>query len=51
MVKTDNTTLSITDIESVSGEAFVNNRKNKLIPSYELEVRGLWQGQCSNHGR
>ena len=36
--------LRISSVESVAGEAFVNNRKNKLIPSYELEVKGSWQG-------
>lgn len=28
----------------VSGDAIVNNRKNKLIPSYELEITGSWTG-------
>jgi hypothetical protein len=31
------------DVE-VSGDAIVNNRKAKLIPSYELEIRGSWKG-------
>ena len=31
------------DIE-VSGDAIVNNRKKKIIPSYELEIRGSWKG-------
>ncbi len=30
----------------VSGDAIVNNRKKKLIPSYELEVKGTWSGDC-----
>lgn len=29
---------------SVSGDAIINNRKKKLIPSYELEVKGTWTG-------
>lgn len=28
----------------MSGDAIINNRKKKLIPSYELEVRGTWTG-------
>lgn len=31
-------------VQTVTGEAFINNRKNKLIPSYELEVQGSWSG-------
>ena len=30
---------------SVSGDAIINNRKKKLIPSYELEVKGTWTGK------
>ena len=32
------------DVE-VTGEAILNNRKNKLIPAYELAVKGTWQGK------
>ena len=28
----------------MTGEAVVNNRKNKLIPAYELEITGAWSG-------
>jgi len=28
----------------VSGEAITNNRKGKLIPSYELALKGTWSG-------
>lgn len=28
----------------VQGDAVINNRKNKLIPAYELEVKGGWTG-------
>lgn len=31
------------DVE-VSGDAIINNRKKKLIPSYELEIKGSWSG-------
>ncbi len=31
-------------MESVTGEALINNRKQKLIPSYELAVKGQWKG-------
>ena len=30
---------------SLTGEAFVNQRKGKLIPSYELELKLEWQGE------
>ena len=30
---------------SVGGDAIINNRKKKLIPSYELEVKGTWTGK------
>ena len=29
---------------SLTGEAFVNQRKGKLIPSYELELKLEWHG-------
>jgi hypothetical protein len=28
----------------VTGEAITNNRKGKLIPSYELALKGTWSG-------
>lgn len=31
---------------SLTGEAFVNQRKGKLIPSYELELKLEWHGAC-----
>lgn len=34
-----------TGIEAISGEAFLNVRKAKLIPSYELELKVKWTGQ------
>eukprot|EP00955_Chlamydomonas_euryale_P109601 365942-Chlamydomonas_euryale.AAC.62 len=35
----------------VKGEAIVNNRKNKLIPAYELEVALVWEGNDATRGR
>ncbi|CAL8468942.1 g8483 [Coccomyxa elongata] len=29
----------------VTGDAIINNRKKKLIPSYELQVKGTWSGE------
>lgn len=40
--------ISTTTVESVTGEALINNRKQKLIPSYELAVKGLWEGQIKD---
>ncbi|EFJ49368.1 hypothetical protein VOLCADRAFT_74185 [Volvox carteri f. nagariensis] len=37
-----------TTLESMSGDAFLNIRKNKLIPSYDLEVRVGWTGELTN---
>ena len=31
-------------VQSLTGEAFVNQRKGKLIPSYELELKLEWSG-------
>ena len=45
LVSTEAVSLRSTGIESVTGEAFINNRKNKLIPAYELKVVGSWQGK------
>lgn len=39
------TYLKITGVESVTGEAIINNRKNKVIPSYELEIKLNWEGE------
>lgn len=37
-------TLRTTTVD-VKGEAIVNNRKKKLIPSYELKITGRWTGR------
>ncbi|GAX73098.1 hypothetical protein CEUSTIGMA_g551.t1 [Chlamydomonas eustigma] len=36
-------TLKVTAV-NVKGEAIINNRKNKLIPAYELNLDLLWKG-------
>lgn len=40
--------ITITSVDSVSGEALINNRKKKLIPSYELAVKGSWKGEIKD---
>eukprot|EP00899_Mesostigma_viride_P003414 jgi/Mesvir1/13073/Mv06059-RA.1 len=35
-------------VESVTGEAYVNRRKGKLIPGYELEVKVKWEGMIKD---
>lgn len=37
-----------TAVDSVTGEALINNRKKKLIPSYELAVKGQWKGEIKD---
>jgi activator of HSP90 ATPase len=44
---TPGSSLKITDV-TCSGEAIVNNRKNKLIPAYELEITLKWAGQLTD---
>ena len=34
----------------VAGEAVTNNRKGKLIPSYELHVKGTFSGEAGGSG-
>ena len=34
----------------VTGEAVTNNRKGKLIPSYELHVKGTFSGEAGGSG-
>lgn len=36
--------VKLTKLTKCSGEAFVNIRKGKMIPSYELELRFGWEG-------
>ena len=40
--------ITTTTIDSVTGEALINNRKKKLIPSYELAVKGQWTGEIKD---
>lgn len=44
----DQTEITTTTVDSVTGEALINNRKQKLIPSYELAVKGQWKGQIKD---
>jgi hypothetical protein len=34
----------------VDGDAVLNNRKAKLIPSYELEIKGGWEQESTGGG-
>ncbi|KAL6761306.1 activator of Hsp90 ATPase [Haematococcus lacustris] len=38
--------LAITGLDTLTGEATINNRKNKIIPAYELEIKLAWQGSA-----
>ncbi|BBN02633.1 activator of Hsp90 ATPase protein 1 [Marchantia polymorpha subsp. ruderalis] len=40
--------ISTTTVESVAGEAYVNIRKGKIIPGYELKVRVSWVGEAKD---
>lgn len=40
-------TVTTTGVKAVEGEAFLNNRKNKLVASYELNIQVSWQGSSS----
>ncbi|KAK9821579.1 hypothetical protein WJX81_007361 [Elliptochloris bilobata] len=42
----DGVALRTSPTVEVSGEALTNNRKGKLIPSYELTVKGRWSGEA-----
>ncbi|MEW5304257.1 MAG: hypothetical protein WDW38_011278 [Sanguina aurantia] len=37
--------ITINSLETVTGEAFINIRKGKMIPSYELEIKLRWSGE------
>ena len=39
---------SISGSIAIEGDAVINNRKNKLIPAYELEIKGDWTGFISS---
>lgn len=40
--------IKTTKLESVTGEAYVNIRKGKIIPGYELKVRLSWGGEAKD---
>ncbi|XP_010557953.1 PREDICTED: activator of 90 kDa heat shock protein ATPase homolog 1-like [Tarenaya hassleriana] len=40
--------LNIKRIEKVDGEAYVNVRKGKIIPGYELSVSASWEGEAKD---
>lgn len=40
----------LTGLDKVEGEAFLNIRKKKLIPSYELKVVLSFEGNCDGEG-
>lgn len=37
-----------TDVESVTGDAYVNIRKGKIIPGYEIAIRAAWKGEAKD---
>jgi activator of HSP90 ATPase len=39
--------VSTTDVDNISGEAYVNIRKGKIIPGYELSISLSWSGEVS----
>lgn len=41
---TSKTSIRLVKMKSLEGEAFLNNRKNKLIASFDLVLRILWEG-------
>ena len=43
--ETDGLHATISGPIETEGDAVINNRKNKLIPAYELEIKGCWSGQ------
>lgn len=40
--------LAITGLDSCEGDAYVNIRKGKIIPGYELHVKLSWSGQAKS---
>lgn len=43
LVEDDNVKIECSEV-SCTGEAAINNRKNKLIPAYELSIKLSWKG-------
>lgn len=48
LVSTDIATAQTTGLESMEGDAFLNVRKNKLIASYELNIKIEWTGSLKD---
>eukprot|EP00238_Polyblepharides_amylifera_P008923 CAMPEP_0196581100 /NCGR_PEP_ID=MMETSP1081-20130531/32395_1 /TAXON_ID=36882 /ORGANISM="Pyramimonas amylifera, Strain CCMP720" /LENGTH=334 /DNA_ID=CAMNT_0041901201 /DNA_START=104 /DNA_END=1105 /DNA_ORIENTATION=+ len=42
--------LKVTKVDSVNGEAYVNIRKGKKIPGYEIELKAAWEGEIREGG-
>jgi len=40
--------IQTTNIESVTGDAYVNIRKGKIIPGYEIAIRVAWKGEAKD---
>ncbi|CAM6097502.1 unnamed protein product [Calypogeia fissa] len=40
--------ITTTTVESMTGEAYVNIRKGKIIPGYELKLRISWAGEAKD---
>eukprot|EP00242_Pyramimonas_sp_CCMP2087_P011830 CAMPEP_0198202678 /NCGR_PEP_ID=MMETSP1445-20131203/5885_1 /TAXON_ID=36898 /ORGANISM="Pyramimonas sp., Strain CCMP2087" /LENGTH=348 /DNA_ID=CAMNT_0043873727 /DNA_START=632 /DNA_END=1678 /DNA_ORIENTATION=+ len=43
--------IKIGKVESVTGEAYINTRKGKKIPGYEVEVKMTWVGEVREGGK
>eukprot|EP00210_Caulerpa_lentillifera_P009080 g8664.t1 len=44
----DSITVQLTKLASLEGEAFLNNRKNKLIASFDFIVKISWEGRSGD---
>ncbi|KAK9664616.1 hypothetical protein RND81_14G056400 [Saponaria officinalis] len=42
--------IRITKLDKLSGEAYVNIRKGKIIPGYELSLSISWEGEAKDEG-
>mmetsp|Transcript_40416 Transcript_40416/g.49019 ORF Transcript_40416/g.49019 Transcript_40416/m.49019 type:complete len:346 (+) Transcript_40416:128-1165(+) len=43
--------LKVTKVESVTGDCYVNIRKGKKIPGYEIELKATWEGEIRENGK
>jgi len=48
LVDAGGSTITCTGVDSCTGEAIINNRKQKIIPSYELEIKLGWEGATAD---